>query len=116
MSDKFVPAVEELRDALTSGGEPDVVLQEIADEYGLKSQALRNRAELAFGDLNTYGNRNKNVTDKIKAAVKKKEELEELVVLFREWRKDKIFHPRLEFLRDKYLVNEDNRKYLTDNA
>lgn len=51
-TDKFIPAIEELGSA---PGEPlDKALLEIADDYALAPQALRNRAERALGDLTTY--------------------------------------------------------------
>lgn len=56
-TDKFIPAIEEIRAALEIGESPDQVLAEVADDHGLALQALRNRAERALGDLATYQQR-----------------------------------------------------------
>lgn len=58
MSDIFTAALEELRGALTDGEAVDAAIEEIGQEHGLKPDALRRRAERAFGDLTTYGVRN----------------------------------------------------------
>ena len=55
--DPFVPALEELAQALASGEDPEPVLAEIAEEHGLAAHALRNRAVRAFGPLETYRER-----------------------------------------------------------
>ena len=55
--DPFVPALEELSQALASGEDPEPVLAEIAEEHGLAAHALRNRAIRAFGPLETYRER-----------------------------------------------------------
>src|SRR4029453_8112306 len=55
--DPFVPALEELSQALASGEDPEPVLTEIAAEHGLAAHALRNRALRAFGPLETYRER-----------------------------------------------------------
>src|SRR3954470_16770979 len=55
--DPFVPALEELSQALASGEDPEPVLAEIAEEHGLAAHALRNRAVRAFGPLETYRER-----------------------------------------------------------
>ncbi len=55
--DSFVPALEELSQALASGEDPEQVLAEIAEEHGLAVHALRNRAVRAFGPLETYKER-----------------------------------------------------------
>src|SRR3954452_20288071 len=55
--DSFVPALEELSQALTAGEDPEQALAEIADEHGLAAHALRNRAVRAFGPLETYKER-----------------------------------------------------------
>jgi hypothetical protein len=55
--DPFVPALEELSQALASGEDPEQVLAEIAEEHGLAAHALRNRAVRAFGPLETYQER-----------------------------------------------------------
>ena len=55
--DPFVPALEELSQALASGEDPEPVLAVIAAEHGLAAHALRNRALRAFGPLETYRER-----------------------------------------------------------
>ncbi len=55
--DPFVPALEELSQALASGEDPEQALAEIAEEYSLVAYALRNRAVRAFGSLETYQER-----------------------------------------------------------
>src|SRR5215212_8993329 len=55
--DPFVPALEELSQALASGEDREPVLAEIAEEHGLAAHALRNRAVRAFGPLETYRER-----------------------------------------------------------
>ena len=55
--DPFVPALEELSQALASGEDPEPVLAELAEEHGLAAHALRNRAIRAFGPLETYRER-----------------------------------------------------------
>lgn len=54
MSDKFLPALAELKEALGSGEEVQTSLHEIAQEHGLPMAALENRARLAYGDLPTF--------------------------------------------------------------
>lgn len=54
MSDKFIPAVEEIGTALMLGEDLETSLVEIAEEHDLKPEALRNRAQKAYGDLATY--------------------------------------------------------------
>lgn len=58
MPDKFIPAVQELGEAISTGEPVDRALAEIAAEHGLKPEALRNRAERSLGDLTTYRERN----------------------------------------------------------
>src|SRR5690242_15057784 len=55
--DPFVPALEELSQALTAGEDPEQALAEIAEDHGLAAHALRNRAVRAFGPLETYKER-----------------------------------------------------------
>src|SRR3954467_5549334 len=55
--DSFVPALEELSQALTAGEDPEQALAEIAEDHGLAAHALRNRAVRAFGPLETYRER-----------------------------------------------------------
>src|SRR3712207_4190515 len=55
--DPFIPALEELSQALAAGEDPDQAHEEIADEHGLAAHALRNRAVRAFGTLETYKER-----------------------------------------------------------
>ena len=55
--DPFIPALEELSQALASGEDPEQVLAEIAEEHSLAAHALRNRAVRAFGPLETYQER-----------------------------------------------------------
>src|SRR5215211_1964357 len=55
--DPFVPALEELSQALAAGDDPEQALAEIAEEHSLAAHALRNRAVRAFGPLETYRER-----------------------------------------------------------
>ena len=55
--DPFVPALEELSQALASGEDPEQALAEIAEEHSLAAHALPNRAVRAFGPLETYQER-----------------------------------------------------------
>src|SRR3954447_24838672 len=55
--DSFVPALEELSQALTAGEDPEQALAEIAEDHSLAAHALRNRAVRAFGPLETYKER-----------------------------------------------------------
>src|SRR3954464_5381442 len=55
--DSFVPALEELSQALTAGEDPEQALGEIAEDHSLAAHALRNRAVRAFGPLETYKER-----------------------------------------------------------
>ena len=57
MTDPFVPALEELSQALTAGEDPGQALAEIAEDHSLAAHALRNRAVRAFGPLETYKER-----------------------------------------------------------
>jgi phage I-like protein len=52
--DAFVPAIEELAEAILSDEDIEQALQEIAEEHGLAAQALRNRAIRALGPLEEY--------------------------------------------------------------
>src|SRR3954447_14966994 len=49
--DSFVPALEELSQALTAGEDPEQALAEIAEDHSLAAHVLRNRAVRAFGPL-----------------------------------------------------------------
>ncbi|WP_114949015.1 hypothetical protein [Microvirga calopogonii] len=55
--DPFVPAIEELAQALLSDEGADQALAEIAEDHGLAAQALRNRAARALGPLESYKQR-----------------------------------------------------------
>jgi hypothetical protein len=55
--DPFVPAIEELAQALLSDEDPEEALMDIAEEHGLAVQALRNRAVRGLGPLETYKQR-----------------------------------------------------------
>ncbi|WP_201840180.1 hypothetical protein [Microvirga zambiensis] len=55
--DPFVSALEELAESLLAGEDPEQVLPDLAEEHGLPLQALRNRAQRAFGPLETYKQR-----------------------------------------------------------
>ncbi|MCB5176443.1 MULTISPECIES: hypothetical protein [Microvirga] len=55
--DPFVPAIEELAEALLSDEDLDQSLSDIAEEHGLSAPALRNRAIRALGPLETYKQR-----------------------------------------------------------
>src|SRR3954465_14249006 len=55
--DPFVPALEELSQALAAGEGPGEALAEIAEDHSLAAHALRNRAVRAFGPLETYKER-----------------------------------------------------------
>jgi len=57
VTDSFVPALEELSQALTAGEDPEQALAEIAEDHSLAAHALRNRAVRAFGPLETYKER-----------------------------------------------------------
>jgi hypothetical protein len=57
VTDPFIPAVEELAQALSAGDDLEPALEEIAQEHGLAPQALRNRAIRALGPLETYRER-----------------------------------------------------------
>ena len=54
MADKFLDALDALKDAFTNGDELDAALEEIAAEHGVTPVALRNRATLAWGDLTAF--------------------------------------------------------------
>jgi hypothetical protein len=55
--DPFVPAVEELAQAILADENLEQALAEIAEEHGLAALALRNRAVRALGPLETYKER-----------------------------------------------------------
>ena len=55
--DPFLPALEDLSQALSAGEEPDQAIADIAEEHGLAAHALRNRVVRAFGPLDTYKER-----------------------------------------------------------
>src|ERR671913_1532330 len=55
--DPFLSALDDLSQALSAGEDPEGVIAEIAEEHGLASHALRNRAVRAFGPLETYKER-----------------------------------------------------------
>jgi transposase-like protein len=55
--DPFLPALEDLAQALSAGEDPEKAIAEIAEEHGLAPHALRNRAVRAFGLLDTYKER-----------------------------------------------------------
>jgi hypothetical protein len=55
--DPFLPALEDLLQALCAGEDPDQAIAEIAAEHGLAAHALPNRAVRAFGPLDTYKER-----------------------------------------------------------
>ncbi|WP_230533098.1 hypothetical protein [Microvirga roseola] len=55
--DPFVPAIEELEQALVAGEDIEQALKDIAEEHDLPLQALRNRAVRALGPLETYKER-----------------------------------------------------------
>lgn len=55
--DPFVPAIEELAEAILSGEDVEQALADIAEEHGLSAQALRNRAVRALGPFETYKQR-----------------------------------------------------------
>lgn len=59
--DPFVPAIEDLAQALIDDESPEEALAEIAEEHGLALQALRNRAERALGPLETYKQRQQDL-------------------------------------------------------
>src|SRR3954471_17134604 len=71
VSDPFIPAVEELAQALSSGDDLEQALEEIAQEHGLATQALRNRAVRALGPLETYRERHAdNVKERQRATMR----------------------------------------------
>ena len=55
--DPFLPALEDLSQALSAGEDPEKAIAEVAEEHGLAAHALRNRAVRAFGSLDTYKER-----------------------------------------------------------
>lgn len=55
--DPFIPAIEELAQAILDDESPEQALADIAEEHGLAAQALRNRAVRALGPLETYKQR-----------------------------------------------------------
>jgi hypothetical protein len=59
--DPFVPAIEELTQALLSDEDLEEALAEIAEEHGLAVQALRNRAVRALGPFETYKQRQQDL-------------------------------------------------------
>lgn len=63
MADKFIAALEDLKDALTNGDALDAALEEVAADHGVKTEALRNRATTAWGDLTDFGARSKEYQD-----------------------------------------------------
>ena len=60
VNDPFIPAVEELAQALSDGEDLEPTLEEIAQEHGFAPQALRNRAVRALGPLDSYRERHAN--------------------------------------------------------
>jgi hypothetical protein len=60
MTDKFTAAISEFAEALASGEDPNRALIEIADEHGLRVEALQNRAARALGDFVSYAERRTN--------------------------------------------------------
>jgi hypothetical protein len=55
--DPFVPAVEEVAQALVAGEDVEQAIADIAEEHGLTVVALRNRALRALGPFETYKER-----------------------------------------------------------
>jgi len=55
--DPFIPATTDLRDLLRSGEAIEQALTATAEEHGLSSAALRNRAIRALGPLEAYAER-----------------------------------------------------------
>ena len=55
--DPFLPALEDLSQALSAGEDPEKAIAEVAEEHGLAPHAVRNRAVRAFGPLDTYNER-----------------------------------------------------------
>lgn len=55
--DKFVEAVEVVKAELLAGRTPSEAIAAGAEDTGLKELAVKNRAELALGDLATYADR-----------------------------------------------------------
>jgi hypothetical protein len=60
--DPFVPAIEELAQAILADENLDQALAEIAQEHGLAAAALRNRAIRALGPLESYKERQAALT------------------------------------------------------
>ena len=52
--DPFIPAIEELAQALLADEDAEQALLDIAEEHGLAAQALRNRAVRTLGPLEAY--------------------------------------------------------------
>jgi Xaa-Pro aminopeptidase len=59
--DPFVPAIEELAQALLADEDAEQALADIAGEHGLAAQALRNRAIRTLGPLESYRQRQKDL-------------------------------------------------------
>jgi hypothetical protein len=57
MMERINEALADLKTALAQGEDLEGSLAEIAAEYGLPAHVLRNRAEKAFGDLGSLGER-----------------------------------------------------------
>lgn len=50
MSDKFLPALSDLKAAILAGEDIEIAIRELADEYALPVTALDNRARRQWGD------------------------------------------------------------------
>ena len=60
--DPFVPAIEDLAQAILAEENLDQALAEIAQEHGVAASALRNRAIRALGPLESYKERQAALT------------------------------------------------------
>jgi hypothetical protein len=63
MMERINEALADLKTALAQGEDLEGSLAEIAAEYGLPAHVLRNRAEKAFGDLGSLGERSAQQTE-----------------------------------------------------
>jgi hypothetical protein len=63
MMERINEALADLKTALAQGEDLESSLAEIAAEYGLPAHVLRNRAEKAFGDLGSLGERSAQQTE-----------------------------------------------------
>lgn len=77
MTDRFVSAVSDLRDALLAGEPVETALADVAADYELPVEALANRARRAYGDLSTLrARREAEVAETASRSNERREEIE----------------------------------------